>query len=106
MKTAIFSLYALLPICLTACSRGDSAEASPAVRTVVVYMAADNDLWADALADVGEVQAGFSEQRQLVEAEETLSPAAQEKVSNPPNTEATRQGEAPEGQPRGSALPP
>jgi hypothetical protein len=61
MKTAIFSLYALLPICLTACSRGDSAEASPAVRTVVVYMAADNDLWADALADVGELQAGEAE---------------------------------------------
>ncbi|MDR0711507.1 MAG: hypothetical protein LBF67_04055 [Prevotellaceae bacterium] len=63
MKTNILLLYFLLPICLTACSKDDSAEASPAVRTVIVYMAADNDLWADALADVEELQAGFSEQR-------------------------------------------
>jgi hypothetical protein len=46
------------------------------------------------------------EMQQLVEREENLTPAAQDKVSNPPNTEATRQGEAPEVQPRGSALPP
>jgi O-antigen ligase len=46
------------------------------------------------------------EMQQLVEREENLPPAAQAETSNPPNTEATRQGEAPEVQPRGSALPP
>ena len=46
------------------------------------------------------------EMQQLVEREETRTPAAQGATSKPSNTEATRQGEAPEAQPRGSALPP
>ena len=37
---------------------------------------------------------------------ETRTPAAQGATGKPPNTEAARQGEAPEVQPRGSALPP
>jgi hypothetical protein len=106
MKTSIFSLCFLLPICLTACSKGDTVEAAPAVRAVVVHMAADNDLWADALAGVEKMQAGFSERGLLVETEEPLTPAAQDETSKPTTTQPTRQGEAPEVQPRGSALPP
>jgi hypothetical protein len=45
-----------------ACSKDHSVDTAT-VRTVIVYMAADNDLWADALVDVEEMQAGFSEQR-------------------------------------------
>jgi hypothetical protein len=106
MKTSIFSLCFLLPSCLMACSKGDTVEAAPAVCAVVVHMAADNDLWADALAGVEKKQAGFSERGLLVENEEQLTPAAQDEASKPPNTQATRQGEASEVQPRGSALPP
>ncbi|MDR0712505.1 MAG: O-antigen ligase family protein [Prevotellaceae bacterium] len=46
------------------------------------------------------------EMQQLVEREENLTPAAQNEASKPPNTQPTRQGEAPAVQPRGSALPP
>ena len=60
MKTTILLLCFLL-VCLTACSKDDSVERAPAVRTVIAYMAADNDMWLDALADVEEMQAGFSE---------------------------------------------
>jgi hypothetical protein len=69
-------------------------------------MAAGNDLWADALADVEEVQAELSEREQSAVEEKIFNPAAQGGASETPNTEMTRQGEAPEAQPRGSALPP
>jgi hypothetical protein len=96
----------ILFLLLNACSKGGNVpEATPAVRTAMVYMAADNDLWADALADVEELQAEFSEQRSLVKNKEQHTSAGSG-ARKPPTTAAARQGEAPEVQPRGSALPP
>jgi uncharacterized protein YceK len=61
MKLTILLPCFLLSACVAACSKDDSAESAPADRTVMVYMAADNDLWGDALADLEEMQRGFTE---------------------------------------------
>jgi hypothetical protein len=56
----------LLPILLilVACSKNDDIEEVISVertRTIIAYMAADNNLFADALADIEEMKQGFSE---------------------------------------------
>jgi hypothetical protein len=46
---------------LGACSKEDMSEQAVTDRTVIVYMAADNNLFADAWADLEEMKRGFSE---------------------------------------------
>ncbi|MDR0574016.1 MAG: hypothetical protein LBG96_08325 [Tannerella sp.] len=56
-------LYILIGcIAFTACSKDDGTEETPAIsRTIIVYMAADNDLSGDALIDLEEMKQGFME---------------------------------------------
>jgi hypothetical protein len=92
------------------------AKFTPLYRLAKLYDAADRRSEALALARLitgkkvkipsATVAAIKREMQQLVEREENLTPTAQGGVSKTPNTETTRQGEAPEAQPRGSALPP
>jgi hypothetical protein len=83
---------------LTACEKDEhTGKEVSANRTVILYMAADNDLWASC---------GLScyiphpARRDLSEYYNTLQ------WSIDLNNTQARQGEAPEVQPRGSALPP
>jgi CDP-diglyceride synthetase len=43
------------------CSKDDTPEPVRAKRTVIVYMAADNDMSGDAFNDIEEMKEGFSE---------------------------------------------
>jgi hypothetical protein len=59
MKNIILLLTLLL---FTSCNREDEPPAIiSATRTVIVYMAADNDLSADAFSDIEEMKEGFEE---------------------------------------------
>lgn len=58
------TFYTLIFMLLLACNRDkdkESEDTIPAFRTVIVYMAADNDLSSDALADIEEMKAGYAE---------------------------------------------
>jgi hypothetical protein len=57
----ILFLPLLLPLFIACSKESDEPDVAPVERTVIVYMSADNDMWADALADVEEMQVGFSE---------------------------------------------
>jgi hypothetical protein len=48
-------------VLFVSCSKEDIADEDTAIRTIIVYMAADNDLSADALTDIEEMKQGFSE---------------------------------------------
>jgi hypothetical protein len=61
-------------------------------------MAANNDLSGDALVDLEEMQ--------LMEREGNRAPSTQDTTSEKSNNDLTRQGEPPEVEPLGGALPP
>jgi hypothetical protein len=61
MKQIFYTL--IIFIFLTACNRDDTPVVIPADRTVIAYMAADNDMSLDALDDIEEMKQGFSETR-------------------------------------------
>jgi hypothetical protein len=59
-KYITISISALL--LFASCNREDEPPVViPATRTVIVYMAADNDLSADAFSDIEEIKEGFEE---------------------------------------------
>jgi hypothetical protein len=64
-KITAFVLFFLIVFILItvfgSCSKEDIPEQTSTNRTIIVYMAADNDLSADALADLEEMKQGFSE---------------------------------------------
>ncbi|MDR3245036.1 MAG: peptidase C11, partial [Prevotellaceae bacterium] len=51
----------LLLLVFAACHRDEIPEIVPSERTIIIYMAADNDLSADAYEDIEEMKEGFSE---------------------------------------------
>ncbi|MDR1516750.1 MAG: hypothetical protein LBS52_01395 [Dysgonamonadaceae bacterium] len=57
----IISLITVTIVLLVSCSEEDIPDENTISRTVIVYMAADNDLSADALSDLAEIKQGFSE---------------------------------------------
>jgi hypothetical protein len=61
ITTVIFLLVVIVTIVLfISCGKDDLAN-DTTIRTIIVYMAADNDLSADALSDIEEMKQGFSE---------------------------------------------
>jgi len=52
-------LYPTLILLLFSCSKYEDPQ--PPTRTVIAYLAADNDLWADALRSIEEMKSGFRE---------------------------------------------
>ena len=48
-------------ILLTACKKDDDTKEVSASRTIIIYMAADNDLSSDARADLEEIKQGLTE---------------------------------------------
>jgi hypothetical protein len=52
-------LVTIIVLSFAACSKDDSAIAAPTSRTIIVYMAADNDLWDVALVDIEEMKRGY-----------------------------------------------
>jgi hypothetical protein len=48
-------------IFLTTCNRDDTPVVIPADRTVIAYMAVDNDISSVAFVDIEEMKQGFSE---------------------------------------------
>jgi hypothetical protein len=46
---------------LASCSKDEAPESVKAERTVIVYMAADNDLWDVVLIDLEEMEEGYKE---------------------------------------------
>jgi hypothetical protein len=95
MKDFIFVVL----IFTVSCQKDDNPELLPANRTIIVYMAADNDLSGDALVDLEEMQ-------QLLEKEGNCDSATQGGTGDKSESHEPRQGETPEVSPRGSALPP
>ena len=55
----LYTLFAFLWL-LSSCSKEDEKDAL-STRTVIAYLAADNDLWEDALKSIEEMKAGFRE---------------------------------------------
>jgi hypothetical protein len=51
----------LFSVIITSCTEDENLSQVSVSRTIIVYMAADNDLYADALADMEEMKQGFSE---------------------------------------------
>jgi hypothetical protein len=56
---ATFMLVALSAVAASGCRKEEPHEPPPASRTVIAYMAADNDLSGDALVDMDEMVQGF-----------------------------------------------
>lgn len=56
----VFYISAIL-VLITACSKDDNPIAAPTSRTIIVYMAADNELWDVALVDIEEMKRGYEE---------------------------------------------
>ena len=94
-----YSIYITLCfIPFASCSKDDDTVDVPTDRTIIVYIAADNDLSEDAWDNINEMQSGYEEKgANLIVFSRT--------GDNPKNNE-TRQGETPEVQPHGAALPP
>jgi hypothetical protein len=61
MKDKYLFLFTLWFILLVSCSKDGGLELLPANRTVIVYMAADNDLSEDAYDNLREIQSGYEE---------------------------------------------
>ena len=61
MKGKYLFIYLLGFILLSSCRKGDGLYLLPANRTVIVYMAADNDLSDDAWDNIKEMQKGYAE---------------------------------------------
>jgi len=57
MKHFLYIFTSLLLLC--SCSKDE--DRFPATRTVIAYLAADNDLWEDALRSIEEMKSGFRE---------------------------------------------
>lgn len=58
----VFTVCVFLSVFIvTACNKDEWSSIESVNRTIIVYMAADNDLSADALADIEEMKQGFSE---------------------------------------------
>jgi len=54
-------LYILFPFLLLFCSCSKEEEEFLPTRTVIAYIAADNDLWEDALRSIEEMKTAFGE---------------------------------------------
>ena len=100
-----FLFFVIFLILLVLCQKEDTPR--DIYCTVIVYMVVDNDLSEDAYQQLDWCKdSGFYQLFRSEERETKVEPTSGNLSSKPNGKDMTRQGETPEVQPHGGALPP